>query len=333
MEKLARRTAEKRIFTALVLTILVGVSMTGSADTPRELGDITWLRDYSAGQARSRETGRPIFLLFQEVPGCQTCVSFGEEVLSHPLLIEAIEDEFVPVAIYNNRLGADRRVLEAFDEPAWNNPVVRLVDAAGRDLVPRKVGVWKPGEIAARMIRALETAGRRVPPYLAALQRELQPSRVEYATLSMHCYWEGEACLGSLPGLLSSRAGHLGGREVVELRFDPAVTNYREIVREARNRGCAEAVFAHDDDQFEIARLHFGSAARRTERIATDASTRNQKFHLRRSGVLELEALTPAQATRLNNALWAKKALGIHLSPRQRKAIERSGSAQRAPEG
>ena len=34
-----------------------------------EWGEVDWLRDYAAAEAQAKETGKPIFLLFQEVPG------------------------------------------------------------------------------------------------------------------------------------------------------------------------------------------------------------------------------------------------------------------------
>lgn len=36
---------------------------------PRELGTIPWLRSEADAQAKAKTTGRPILLLFQEVPG------------------------------------------------------------------------------------------------------------------------------------------------------------------------------------------------------------------------------------------------------------------------
>lgn len=38
-------------------------------DQPVELGAVTWNRDLDSAQKLSRETGKPIFILFQEVPG------------------------------------------------------------------------------------------------------------------------------------------------------------------------------------------------------------------------------------------------------------------------
>jgi hypothetical protein len=302
----------------------VGAARAGevsASETPRELGRVRWERDYDRAQATSVATDKPIFLLFQEVPGCRTCVSFGEEVLSNPLLVEAIEDEFVPVAILNNRGGADRRVLERFREPAWNNPVVRFVDAEGHDWIPRRDRVWRSAELAERMIAALEAADRPVPAYLSALREELDPARIQRATFSMSCYWAGEACLGGLPGLLSSRTGTLAGREVVEVRFDAGRVGYAEMLRAAQRRGCADGVFAHGDDQLGVARRVFGDAARIARGRLREARSKDQKYHLRKSRALRDLDLTPRQATRLNHAVWAKQDPTPYLTPRQKHAI------------
>lgn len=36
---------------------------------PVELGKVTWGRDYEQGIAAAKDTGKPVLLLFQEVPG------------------------------------------------------------------------------------------------------------------------------------------------------------------------------------------------------------------------------------------------------------------------
>lgn len=295
-----------------------------------ELGRVDWGRDYEAAARRAAAEQKPLFLLFQEVPGCSTCVAFGEQVLSHPLLVEAIEDEFVPMAILNNRGGEDRRVLRRFGEPAWNNPVVRFVDAKGSDLLPRRDRIWRPAQIARRMAASLTAAGRPVPGYLAALADELGPQRIERATLAMACYWQGEACLGGLPGLLSSRAAWLEGREVVELRFDASRLDYRALLERARAAGCADGVFALDERQLEIARDVYGKQARRATGKARLASAANQKYHLKRDPRLRARLAeidpTPAQAARLNHLAWRSRDPRAALSPRQQALL--GGSAR-----
>ena len=99
---------------------------------PIEIGTVAWGRDFDEALKQSGETGKPVLVLFQEVPGCQGCQDFGKTVLTQPLLVEAIEDEFVPVVVYNNQGGQDREILERYQEPAWNYQVIRYPRDARR---------------------------------------------------------------------------------------------------------------------------------------------------------------------------------------------------------
>jgi hypothetical protein len=59
----------------------------------------------------SAKTGKPILVLFQEIPGCSGVQKFGREVLTNPMLVEAIENEFIPMLVYNNRKsGMDQKL-------------------------------------------------------------------------------------------------------------------------------------------------------------------------------------------------------------------------------
>jgi len=60
----------------------------------------------------------------------------------------------------------------------------------------------------------------------------------------MACYWEGEARLGALDGVLATRIGFLQRHEVVEVEFDPERLAYERLVREAQKMSCARRVFA-----------------------------------------------------------------------------------------
>ncbi len=318
MKRNGARRLGRRAVMALVLAsgVWFGPSF-GPGAAPRELGAVRWLRDFDGALAQAAADGRPLFLLFQEIPGCATCVSFGEQVLANPLLVEAIETEFVPVLVHNNRSGRDAELLARYGEPAWNNPVVRFLDAEGRDLIPRRAGVWEPHAIGARMVGALEARGRPVPRYLLEVIEETRPHDEGIATFGMDCYWSGEACLGGISGVLGSRTGFLDGSEVVELRFDAEAIGYGDLLREARRRGCADRVFTHDASQLRAAREAFGNAAAPSRGSLREASARDQKYHLRRSDYGRLE-LTPGQAVRVNAALAHGLDPRLHLSPRQR---------------
>lgn len=112
-------------------------------------------------------------------------MAFGEGPLRLPLLVEAAETLFEPVAIRNNVDGYEGEVRESFEEPSWNNPVVRFVDAERRDVVPREDGVWKTGPLLGRMAAALEAAERDVPTWFRTVAAETASGDVETALFSM----------------------------------------------------------------------------------------------------------------------------------------------------
>jgi hypothetical protein len=160
-----------RIF-AMIIVLAVAATAHGdrAPHNPVEAGDVRWGRDFDAALQKSAETDKPVFLLFQEIPGCSGVRRFGREVLTNPVLVRAIEGEFIPVLIYNNRSsGMDRKILERYGEPAWNYQVIRFLDADGRDVIPRKDRVWTTGGVAKRMVSALAAVNRPVPDYLAGL--------------------------------------------------------------------------------------------------------------------------------------------------------------------
>ena len=112
-------------------------------------------------------------------------MAFGEGPLSFPPLVEAAETLFVPVAIRNNVEGYERQVLERYEEPTWNNPVVRFVDETGADVLPRKDRVWKTGPLIARVVAALAEADRPLPVWLDTVSQETSAGDVETAAFAM----------------------------------------------------------------------------------------------------------------------------------------------------
>ena len=103
--------------------------------------------------------------------------------MSQPLLVEAIEDLFIPVVVYNNK-SEDAATLKAFQEPSWNNPVVRFIDKDGKDIIKRQSGVYSISGLAARMIASLKAANRKVPEFLETVSHSWA-SDLHNATFAM----------------------------------------------------------------------------------------------------------------------------------------------------
>jgi len=51
---------------ALALLLQIGLSY---GQTPVEVGQVKWNRDLEAAKATAKQTGKPLFVQFQEVPG------------------------------------------------------------------------------------------------------------------------------------------------------------------------------------------------------------------------------------------------------------------------
>lgn len=283
---------------------------------PVEVGAVRWGRDFEAARRASAGSGKPILALFQEVPGCAGCQRFGREVLSHPLLVEAIETEFVPVVIYNNRSsGPDAELLARFNEPSWNYQVLRFLDSEGRDLVPRRDRVWSIGGVATRMVATLEAAGRPTPKYLRTISECDRRKELAQVAFAMPCYYVGEHRLGKLDGVATTEAGWFDGREVTLVRYDPRVVSLESLAEQAAGFDCAHAVYTPDG------RSLAGLAGGRLDDSYRPARASEQKAQLRvrLPGVAQLSGVNAMQMTKLNAWLPERGEAALEwLSPRQR---------------
>lgn len=104
------------------------------------------------------------------------------------MIVDAAEELFVPICIYNNTKGdADEAQLKRFKEPAWNNPVVRIIDPDEKLIVPRIVNDWTLPTLARSMKLALEKQKQAVPKYLQLLVAEtsVSPKSISTAVYGM----------------------------------------------------------------------------------------------------------------------------------------------------
>ena len=283
---------------------------------PRELGTVSWARDLDMVLTQAKRKNTPVMVIFTEVPGCKTCVDYGQDVLAHPLIAEAIQALFDPVAVFNNAKGPDEEILRAFEEPAMNNPVVRIIDADRKPLAPRIADDFSPAGIVGAMTTALKKIGREIPGYVKLLEEETlaKAATPERAVFAMECFWEGEGRLGALSGVVETRIGTMKGREVVEVTFDPRRVTYETLVKTAMEMKCADHVFTRTDAQQAVAaKLAKDKAVRTDEEMKPE---KEQKHHLFATPYRFLP-MTLIQASRVNAALAQNQDPALFLSPRQ----------------
>ena len=288
----------------LLAAALPFVSCQSQAANPVEVGTVKWNRDLPAALTTSKKTGKPVFLLFQEVPGCAGCKQFGKDVLSDPAIVKSIETDFVPVLIHNNKGGKDAEVLKKYNEPAWNYQVVRFLDSSGKDLIPRKDRVWTTKELRPRMNAALKKAGK---PQAAA-----QP-KTERLAICQYCFWTGEMKIGAIEGVLRTEAGFFDGREVTLVEYDPAKISPTEIFKKAKLEGVGTAAYLEDPSKLK------GAKKLTTAYRAAPAS--DQKKQIQGTAFQKLK-LTPEQATKVNAYARSNPSKALqYLSKEQRSEL------------
>lgn len=270
-------------------------------EQPEELGQVHWLRDLEAGREEARKVGKPLLILFQEVPGCSNCTRYGNYTLSHPLIVETIETYFVPVCIYNNKGGKDGEALKTFGEPAWNNPVVRIVQPDNQDVVARISNFNSPAQLVRGMRTALEATDREVPQYLDLLLEELAAREIglETATFSMYCFWSGEGTFGNIPGVIETEPGFQDGKEVVQVKFNPTVVKKEELEALTQPKGIKTCGW---NGGF--------------------SSDREPKYYLAQTDY-KFVPMTSLQACRANSLAGKNQSPEALLSPRQRAILEK----------
>ena len=263
-----------------------------------ELGKVHWYRDYDQAIAAAKKEQKDVLILFQEVPGCSTCRNYGNNVLSSPLMVEAIENEFIPLAIFNNKGGKDREILNKFNEPAWNNPVVRIVSTKGKDVVKRIGGDYSAVTLVNRMEEALKSNGSIVPDYIKLLKQELasvDTGKYKEKVFKMYCFWTGEKQLGKVDGVLSTQSGFMNG-EVVKVKYDPTVVDAKYLDDYAKKNSFTPV------------------ATGKNYKIASN----DVHYYLRHTDYRYLP-LTELQQTKINSDLGRRKSGLNYLSPRQQK--------------
>jgi len=305
--------------TTLFLTLIFAGFAAAEPGSYQELGAVSWHRSFDEATALSKETGKPLFILFQEVPGCATCVNYGRQVLSHPLVVEAIEIHFVPLAVFNNRGGDDGKVMKHFKEPSWNNPVVRIIDYQEQPLAKRLAGDYSIAGTIGTMIEALEKSRTPVPEYLRIVHEENRPyMKPEKAVFSTYCFWSGEIEFGKIEGVVATRAGFMHGSEVVELQFNNEVISYSELLRRAKINGVVRNAYVFSVKQEKRALHLLGDA--HVSWATTFHPDKQIKYYLSQTPYRYLP-LTSMQAIHINRAVSDRENPDVYLSPGQRSML------------
>jgi hypothetical protein len=282
-----------------ICLIVANLSAQMRIEQSEELGMVHWYRDYDKAIIAGEKETRDIVLLFQEVPGCSTCRNYGHNVLSHPLIVDALENLFIPLAIFNNKGGKDKEILEKYDEPAWNNPVVRMIDTKGDDIAPRISNDYSALTFCQRMKASLAHRQKEIPEYLNLLETELlarNSDNIKERHYKMYCFWTGEKQLGKVDGVLHNESGCIKSDEVVKVKYDANTISEKDL---------DEYAWKNDFEPID-------------GRGGYKKANNDVHYYLRQSKYAYLP-LTELQQIKINSALGEGESAEIYLSPQQLK--------------
>lgn len=306
-----------------IILLFLGFSLLGQGwktlpKQDEELGLIQWNRSYEEAQQIAQKAEKPIFILFQEVPGCSTCKNYGNDLLTHPHIVEAIETYFVPLAIHNNKRGKDAEILRKFGEPSWNNPVARIIDpTTEKDIVKRLNGRYDMESLVSTISSGILASNNLIPEYLKLLELEYSGQDIRETHFAMYCFWSGEKNLGNLDGIIATEAGFMNGSEVVKIKYNANTIDETSLIKNAASKNSADAVYS--DDQREIkAAKNLNIKTRGKGKFRPD---KQPKYYTYNTNYRYLP-MTTLQALKVNTALANGLSPDEYLSPRQLKVME-----------
>jgi hypothetical protein len=275
-----------------------------------EIGKVKWLRDLDMAKMESKKSGKAILVLFQEIPGCSTCKNYGSQVLSHPLIVEAIETYFIPLCIHNNKNGKDKEALVIFSEPAWNNPVIRIVNSDLKPVVERLNANYSEYGLVSKINSGLIKMGITIPMYLNLLEEEMKAKYygVKQSTFGMYCFWTGEKTFGKFDGVMATKAGYMNGSEVVEVSYNPNTITLEELILKGKQNNSAERLFI---DEKISTKSNIPIKPVGNFRVDPE-----NKYYLFQTDY-KFIPMTALQATRINSLLSEGKSCDYILSMRQ----------------
>lgn len=232
------------------------------------------------------------------------------EVFRHPLLADAAETLFVPTV-------ADLNDPDLVNHEHIKGPLLCFISpVTGEMKAMLTVTSLTEESVAHAMVVTLEAAGLPVPVYLSFVYegKRMKGKKLERATFGMHCFWEGEAALGTIPGVVSTKPGFVDKAEVVDVMFDPNQVDFAKLVSRAMEKKVADRVYTHSKNQQEIAGKILEDRAQ--QMAGPFRPDKQPKYYLSKSAYAHVP-MTNAQAARVNASLGQDRDPTIYLSPRQ----------------
>lgn len=286
----------------LITLFLFGALTACNASSDTDLGKekVNWQTDHDSAMKASAKTGKPVFVLFEGKASASK--ELKSDVLKHPLFVESIGTDFIPLLVKNSKSGETKDLLKKYNVSSEKLPVISFLNSEGKDVIPRKDSKITGAQLFPRMKSALVKTSQ-TSAILPLIEPEFAtPSRV---ALSQHCFWTGELVIGGIDGIIKTEAGWLGGKEVTLVHFDPKIVSEKEVISKAKAQSCANNVYRGKE-------LNGYRTARESD----------QKRQLQGTRFDKIKNLTSHQRTKVNAFARTQPLEALrYLTPSQKKAL------------
>jgi len=279
------------------------------------LGRVRWMTSLEEAQVLADAEDMPILILHQNVSDNGRSLEYGTTVLDHPLVVEAIESLFIPVAFFQGGSGMDETYADLLGDLAPSALEVWITDSDFNDVAPRLGESHTIHELLGAMIEAYGWRGKDVPEYVKILHTEtVNPDALETAIFPVHCFWAGEVELGPSEGIVQTVPGRIDKQETVEVVFDRSVTSYEGLLEEALDVGLCENAYSLNDEQYRVASELVGTG--KVKRAGKMFPDNKPKYYLSKSAYRHVP-MTERQSIMVNADLFYERDPRNRLSPRQ----------------
>jgi len=138
----------------LIALLLLG-ALTACNANSTYLGkeQVSWQTDHDSALKASAKTGKPVFILFEGEASSSRALK--NDVLKHPLFIESIDTDFIPLLVKNSKSGNSKDLIAKYNISREKLPAIRFLDSSGKDIIPPKDDKITAAQLLPRMKSAL----------------------------------------------------------------------------------------------------------------------------------------------------------------------------------
>lgn len=207
-----------------------------------ELGYLEFpFSDISEACTVAESTGKPIFAFHTTLPGDE---DVGEEIFSHPVIVEAIQTLFVPVLCIEE-VTADTPVRRSSSGRRCRASVL-IMEATSLELLiddPLVGDTLTKEDVLGAMVKALEKLGNCVPKYLQVLQKGEISCEEKRLVVGTGDPARAEIEFVTLEGVVAVSSNLWTQQRVVVVNYDPRRITFSMLVRHAVQHSLCDTVY------------------------------------------------------------------------------------------